>query len=663
MNYCTWEQELLGVLEALLCWEDKLLGLTFTVVTDHQALTFFNKAPTRSQWRMRWWEYLAHFDFKMQYLKGKKNKVADLLSRYFASDSPEERHDISAYVNADSRLDPNGEDLTIARTAKLISFKVGILQDNSREERVQDHIENRTREAELLVSNKEPTEHKSQDIDLTHGTTKNVFKSIPGAYTTDKFFSKIWENLERFPKFIKHKGLLWTTDRAGNRTVCMPDGLINGKSIRGTVLDACHQTVGNAGLNQTIKYVQWWYWWPTIAEDIDSFCKSCRKCQTTKTPRQRMPGWLHTMLLPARPWERIGMDFAGPFVEVEGYDYILLVICRMTGMVHLIPTWTDATAKQIAALYVKEVIRLHRIPETIVSDRDTKFTSQFWNELSKTLGQRLPMLTAYHPQTDGSSERAIQTMVQVLWSVINDCQTNWVEQLLLVEFAMNSANNESTGFAPFETNYGWMPRIIQGVSFESERPGIKQFVQEITNTLDKTFDRLLVQRTRQAIKANRHRREGQSFKEGDLVLLSTENLNMPKGRAHKLCLRYIGPYRIIKAVPQTSTYKIELSPDLRAHRIHDTFHEKLLKPYVMNDDDKFPKRETCVPYDIGNNPDQEWVVDTIEDHKWGLRLMFKIRWALGDKTWEPLHVVSELEALDRYLELEGVAKPADLRQE
>jgi transposase InsO family protein len=122
----------------------------------------------------------------------------------------------------------------------------------------------------------------------------------------------------------------------------------------------------------------------------------------------------YTMQIPSRPWESIGMDFTGPFVEVRGFNYILLVICRMTGIVHLIPTQTDATAKQVATLYVKEVVRLHGIPESIVSDRDSKFTSQFWNELSKVLGQRLLMSTAYHPQTNGSSERAIQTMSQVL---------------------------------------------------------------------------------------------------------------------------------------------------------------------------------------------------------------------------------------------------------
>jgi transposase InsO family protein len=182
------------------------------------------------------------------------------------------------------------------------------------------------------------------------------------------------------------------------------------------------------------------------------------------------------------------MDFTGPFVEVGGFDYVLLVICRMTGMVHLIPTRTDATAKQVAEVYVKEVVRLHGIPESIVSDRDMKFTSKFWRELSKILGQRLLMSTAYHPQTDGSSERAIQVMSQMLQSVINDHQMNWVEQLPLVEFAMNSAENESTGAMPFEVNYGWLPRIIRGVEFGSTRPGIKQFAENISNVIDKTFD-------------------------------------------------------------------------------------------------------------------------------------------------------------------------------
>ncbi|KAF8697707.1 hypothetical protein AX14_001296 [Amanita brunnescens Koide BX004] len=473
MNYCTWEQELLGVLEALLRWEDKLLGLQFTVVTDHQALTFFNEVPTRSQRCMRWWEYLSHFDFKMQYLKGEKNKVADSLSHYFASDKLGERHNMSAYINANSRLDPDSEDLTIAQTTELSAFRVDTYHNDNKTEQIRDHIEPRSLETEQLSANKELGQYTLPKIDLKDETLWNTFKVITKAYPNDHFFSKIWGSPEHFLRYSKHKDLIWTNNRTNDKVVCMPKGLINGKSIRGVILDACHQTVGHSGLNRMATYIKQWFWWPTLTEDIEDFCKSCGKCQTTKTPHKKPPGWLHTMPIPSRPWESIGMDFTGPFIEVNGYDYILLVVCRMTGMVHLIPTQTDASAKHIAKTYIKEVIRLHSILESIVSDRDTKFTSQFWCELSKTLGQKLLMSFTYQPQTDGSSERAIQTMSQMLHSVVNDYQMNWVEQLPLVEFAMNSTLNTSTGFVPFEVNYGWMPRIIHGFDSGSPRPVLR----------------------------------------------------------------------------------------------------------------------------------------------------------------------------------------------
>ena len=131
-------------------------------------------------------------------------------------------------------------------------------------------------------------------------------------------------------------------------------------------------------------------------------------------------------------------------------------------MVHLIPTPTDAMARDIAELYVKEIVRLHGLPESIVSDRDVKFTSIFWTELSKLLGQRLLMPSSYHPQMDGSLEQAIQMMSQAMCTLVNDYQSNWPDQLPLVEFTMNSAISESTGYAPFELNYGWMPRLIGG---------------------------------------------------------------------------------------------------------------------------------------------------------------------------------------------------------
>ncbi|KAF8626390.1 hypothetical protein AX15_004888 [Amanita polypyramis BW_CC] len=634
MNYCTWEQELLGVLEALLCWEDKLLGLPFTVVTDHQALTFFNEAPTRSHRRTQWWEYLSRFNFKMEYLKGEKNVVADALSRYFASNEPGKTHDVSAYVNADFRLDPERNDLTIARTAELIAFKVDAYPNSGRKELVCDHIEQRAVEAQQLSQDKETGVIEPPNINPLDGNFQSIFKTFPAAYSKDKFLAHIWEHTDRFNKFMKQKDLLWTNNRMGLRVICVPDSLLKGKSLKGLVLEACHQTIGHLGAERTLKYARCWFWWASMAEDVDDFCKSCGKCQTTKRSRQKSPGWLHSMPFPSRPWESIGMDFVGPFVEVNNFNYILLV----------------------------EIVRLHGIPESIVSDCDTKFMSQFWTELSKILGQRLLMSSSYHPQTDGSSERAIQTMSQILQSVVNDYQTNWVEQLPLVEFAMNSAHNATTGHAPFEANYGWLPCMIRGTSVESSREGVKRFVERITGVLDKIYDNITIQRTRQARQANKHRRDGQEFQKDSLVLLSMENINLPRGRARKLCLKFIGPFRIIKAYPESSTYKLELSPDLVSRKMHDVFHEKLLKLFVGNNPDKFPKRESHTDYNVGVDPKREWVVEAIEDHKWMPRLKFKVRWALGDFTWEPLHVVNDLEALDHYLELEGVTKPSELRR-
>jgi len=659
-NYTTWEHELLAVLEALLRWEDKLIGLSFTIVTDHKALTFFKEAPYTTQRRMRWWEYLSRFDYRIEYVKGESNKVADSLSRYYMSDSPDEEHDISEYVNADSRLDPEGDDLPKSRIEELVSMRATVRPRKTKSIEAKNRVEPRNLEAEELQENHEAQIARWEAND--HPRIKNILAIFKEKYREDRFFTDIWEKPERHNRFEKKEDLLWTRNRIQQRVICVPKGTHNGYNIRGIVIDASHETLGHLGYRKTLEYIRRWFWWPTIAEDVDSFCKSCGRCQVTKNTRQKPAGWLHTMPIPSRPWESVGMDFTGPFVEVEGYDYILLIICRLTGMVHLVPTNTRVSTKDVAKIYIKEIVRLHRIPESIVSDQDTKFKSEFWRELSKALGQRLLMSTAYHPQTDGSSERGIQTMSQILRAVVDDYQTNWVAQLPLVEFAMNSSVSESTGYAPFESNYGWLPRLMQGMGEEPSHAGIAQIIENIKDVLDKTYDKLATQRARQAMQANKRRRDGQQFQEGEEVLLATANLNLPKGRAGKLCPKYIGPFEVLKAYQDSSTYQVKLPPDMKKRRIHDVFHENVLKRYIGNNDELFPKRETRPHYDFSDDPDNEWVVNEIIDHKWSPNLMLKVLWELGDSTWEHLSVVEELQALDQYLELEGVTEPLQLRR-
>ena len=146
------------------------------------------------------------------------------------------------------------------------------------------------------------------------------------------------------------------------------------------------------------------------------------------------------------------------------------------------------------------------------------------------------------------------------------------------------------------------------------------------------------------------------------MYLSTKNLNLPKGRSKKLVPRFIGPYKIATVHGNSSNVTLELPEDLKKRRIHPTFHTSLVKPYIANDDDRFPKRDTHVTYDMGENDELEWFVDEIIGHQWTSKdkLELRVQWTLGDVTWEPLQNCNELEALDRYLELQGIKRPQDL---
>jgi len=356
------------------------------------------------------------------------------------------------------------------------------------------------------------------------------------------------------------------------------------------------------------------------------------------------------------------MDFVGPFPESHDHDYLWVVICRLTSMIHLVPVRTTTTASELAWLYIREIVRLHGLAETIISDRDSKFTSKFWRETHKLLGTKLLMSTSFHPQTDGTSERAIRTVAQILRAMVHPDQRDWSEKLPMVEFALNSAISSSSGFAPFELNYGYTPSLNPGLAPEpSGVPGVKHFVARALQNLADAHDAIIESRVRQTHNANRHRREDDAFAIGDPVFVSTSDLSLPKGRASKLLPKYVGPFKVLEAHPHTSTYKVELPSQLKARNLHDRFHRSKLRPYHANDDALFPHREAHMFYDFGTPDDQEWLVDEILAHNWDRsQLSFRVRWNQGDTTWETFETCKDLQALDEYLQLIGVEQPSDL---
>jgi hypothetical protein len=128
--------------------------------------------------------------------------------------------------------------------------------------------------------------------------------------------------------------------------------------------------LGHFGAQKTADYIRRWYWWPRLGQEVEKYCSTCSICQAAKKENRKTAGLLHTLPIPNRPWGSIGMDFVGPFPESEGYDYLWVIICRLTSMLHLIPVKTTIKASELAWLYILEVVRLHGQPESIVSDRD-----------------------------------------------------------------------------------------------------------------------------------------------------------------------------------------------------------------------------------------------------------------------------------------------------
>ena len=210
-----------------------------------------------------------------------------------------------------------------------------------------------------------------------------------------------------------------------------------------------------------------------------------------------------------------------------------------------------------------------------------------------------------------------------------------------------------------------MPSMLREVrpdDFASK--GIRAFADQALLNLAEAHDAIIEARVFQTMNANNRRSPELDIKTGDLVYLSTKNLNLPKGRARKLCPKYVGPYRVLEARPEISNYKLELPAALQERRINPTFHVSLLKPFQASDDSLFPDRTHPGPYDFGTPDDAEWFVDELLGHRWkGPRvadLEFEVRWSLGDTTWEPYANCKELVALDWYLELKGAKRPAQL---
>lgn len=526
-NYTVREQEMLAIVCALKEWRHYLHGAKFKIITDHDSLKYIDTQKNQlSSRQARWAEFMSQFDYDIIYRQGKLNVVADALSRRADHDSKR--------------------------------FRKGSEDDTHAGEHTVNTLTNST-----------------VDVDAT------LLLEIKNGYKKDRKCRRLASRGYRLP-FRHENNIIYYHDK-----IYIPKvpSLIN------IILREAHDSVvgGHMGMNKTVEIVKRKFYWPQMHEHVAAYVNSCNKCQANKSSNQSAIGLLQPLSIPNKRWEQVTMDFIGPLpMTKNGHNSIMVVVDKLSKMAHYIATHTNVTAEGVAKLFFDNIVRHHGIPTSIISDRDTRFTSSFWQELWKQLGTKFNMSTAFHPETDGQTERQNRTLEEYLRSYINITQDDWDECLTGAEIAYNNSIHLSTQHTPYYLNFGQHPRF--GVIFDTASIGatnnsdVKQMLDTMQHHIEHAKQCLEEAQQRQQHYANQHRREI-VFEIGDSVMLSTANLkNLDK--VPKLSSKFIGPFRITKKISDV-VYQLELPSDMN---IHPTFHVSKLKKYNKNDASMFPTR-------------------------------------------------------------------------
>lgn len=456
-------------------------------------------------------------------------------------------------------------------------------------------------------------------LNTTVATTVGLLERIRAAYHSDDNYRK--PDFTNKLRYNDNTRLWYYHDR-----IAVPDS----KPIRLQILAECHDvpTAGHMGVDKTFAATVRRFWWPRMYRQVKRYVTSCPTCQRCKPTNQKPAGLLQPLPVPLEPWSEIAMDFVTDLPPSQGYDAIWTVTDRLTKAVHLIPTRKATDAAELAELFVKEIHRLHGVPKAIVSDRDTKFTSAFWKQLMGKLDTSLHMSTAFHPESDGQSERTNRTMQTMLRAYVSGQQTDWSKHLPLVEFAINSSVNRTTGATPFYLMYGYHPKspldhAIAAASETGTEPTVQQRLTDMREALETARILLQEAQDRMAAVADQARRPAE-FAVGDRVLLTTKNLNFAEGISRKLVPKYLGPFKVTEVIAGV-TYRLDL-PDTMA--IHNKFHISLLKPWVPDPyptgRDKQYHPPAVVPDD--NQYTVECLLQGPSYRGGGKKAWYKVRW-------------------------------------
>ncbi|KAK1596217.1 hypothetical protein QYE76_018556 [Lolium multiflorum] len=380
-------------------------------------------------------------------------------------------------------------------------------------------------------------------------------EEIKELYPSDAFFGPIFAKCSvdhGFDDFYLHDGYLFKANK-----ICIPES-----SLRKLLLQESHGggLMGHFGREKTYAMLSTHYYWPRMYRDVERLCRRCTTCLQAKSTSN--PYGLYMPLpIPYAPWSDISMDFVLGLPRTKhGHDSIFVVVDRFSKMAHFIPCHKSDDASHIASLFFREVVRLHGIPASIVSDRDVKFMSYLWKSLMAKFGVKLLFSSSSHPQTDGQTEVVNRSLSTLLRTLVKTNLKSWEDCLPHAEFAYNRAKHSTTARSPFMVVYGFEPPTALDIlplplhertnmDFDERTTAIKKLHEETRATIQEHV-------LRQATRLNAKKKE-RVFEEGDLVWIHLRKERFPQERNSKLKPRGDGPFKVLKRI-NNNAYVIDI---------------------------------------------------------------------------------------------------------